>query len=70
MFDALVGDQAFSKDDTDPDFPQLSKFGVMADFATPDRPAKGNSFFSRDGGLTWQSETFADYSFGLVVAPR
>jgi len=61
---------AFSKDDADPEFPQLSKFGVMADFATPDKPAKGNSFSSNNGGLTWQREPFADYSFGLVVAPR
>jgi hypothetical protein len=61
---------ALSKDSVDPDFPPFSRYGVMGDLATPGNPARGTSFYSGDGGKSWFTEDFGDYSFGLVVAPR
>lgn len=61
---------AFSRDSADPGFPGFSRYGVLGDIATPDKPARGVSFYSENGGKGWHAETFGDYSFGLVVAPR
>lgn len=56
-------------DDPYPPFPEAARHGILADLATAESPSE-RSYYSRDGGKTWQRETFSTYSFGLVIAPR
>jgi hypothetical protein len=54
-----------------PGFPDVSRYGMMFDLLAPDSPRRGRSYYSRDGGQTWNAETpDLGYPFGLVVAPR
>lgn len=54
-----------------PGFPGFSKNALIYDPIAPGDPRQGRSYYSRDQGLTWQTEKpGVAYGFGLVVAPR
>lgn len=54
-----------------PGFPDTSRYGLLIDLLAPGSPRRGRSYYSRDGGQTWNAEnTNVSYAFSLVVAPR
>jgi len=54
-----------------PGVPGISRYGLLFDLLAPDSPRRGRSYYSRDGGQTWNVESpELGYPFGLVVAPR
>jgi hypothetical protein len=55
----------------DPAYPGISRYGVLFDLLAPDSLRRGRSYYSRDGGQTWNAENpNVSYAFSLVVAPR
>jgi hypothetical protein len=55
----------------DPAYPGISRYGVLFDLLEPGNPRRGRSYYSVDGGQTWNAEPPAlGYAFSLVVAPR
>jgi hypothetical protein len=54
-----------------PGFPGTSRYGLLFDLLAPDSSRRGRSYYSRDGGQTWNVESpDLGYPFGLVIAPR
>jgi hypothetical protein len=54
-----------------PGIPGIARYGALIDLLAPDNPRRGRSYYSRDGGKTWNVENpNVSYAFSLIVAPR